>query len=73
MPKPGEPGSETWKGTGPADHRGAPTWFTGSYDPALDLVYWPVGNPSQEYNGDDRDGDNLYANCILALDRKTGR
>ena len=49
------------------------TWFTGSYDPELDLVYWPVGNPSQEYNGDDRGGDNLYANCILALDRKTGR
>ena len=73
VPRPGEPGSETWKGTGPADHRGAPTWFTGSYDPALDLVYWPVGNPSQEYNGDDRDGDNLYANSLLALDRKTGR
>jgi len=73
VPRPGEPGSETWKGTGPADHRGAPTWFTGSYDPALDLVYWPVGNPSQEYNGDDRDGDNLYANSLLALDRTTGR
>ena len=73
VPKPGEPGSETWKGSGPADHRGAATWFTGSYDPDLDLIYWPVGNPSQEYNGDDRAGDNLYANCILALDRKTGR
>jgi alcohol dehydrogenase (cytochrome c) len=73
VPKPGEPGSETWKGTGPADHRGAATWFTGSYDPALDLVYWPVGNPSQEYNGDDREGDNLYANSLVALERTTGR
>lgn len=73
VPKPGEPGSETWRGTGPADHRGAATWFTGSYDPGLDLVYWPVGNPSQEYNGDDRDGDNLYANSLVALDRATGR
>ena len=73
VPKPGEPGADTWKGSGPADHRGAATWFTGSYDPALDLVYWPVGNPSQEYNGDDRTGDNLYANSLLALDRKTGR
>ena len=36
-------------------------------------VYWPTGNPSKEYNGDDRQGDNLYASCILALDRKTGR
>jgi alcohol dehydrogenase (cytochrome c) len=73
VPRPGEPGADTWKGSGPPDHRGAPTWFTGSYDPDLDLVYWPVGNPSREYNGDDRDGDNLYANCIVALDRLTGR
>lgn len=72
-PRPGEPGSETWKGTGPPDHRGAATWFTGSYDPALDLIYWPVGNPSQEYNGDDREGDNLYANSLVALERTTGR
>lgn len=72
VPKPGEPGSETWKGKD-IEHGGAPTWFTGSYDPALDIVYWPTGNPSKEYNGDDRQGDNLYANSIVALDRKTGR
>ena len=71
VPKPGQPGSETWQGTD-IDHGGAPTWFTGSYDPTLDLVYWPTGNPSKEYDGDDRKGDNLYANCILALDRRTG-
>ena len=73
VPRPGEPGADTWKGGGPPDHRGAPTWFTGSYDADLDLVYWPVGNPSQEYNGDDRQGDNLYANSILALERQSGR
>jgi alcohol dehydrogenase (cytochrome c) len=72
VPKPGEPGSETWQGKD-IEHGGAPTWFTGSYDPALELVYWPTGNPSKEYNGDDRQGDNLYANSILALDRKTGK
>ena len=72
VPRPGEPGSETWQGKD-IEHGGAPTWFTGSYDPALDMVYWPTGNPSKEYNGDHRKGDNLYANCILALDRKTGR
>ena len=71
VPKPGEPGSETWRGKD-IEHGGAPTWFTGSYDPSLDIVYWPTGNPSKEYNGDDRQGDNLYASCILALDRKTG-
>jgi alcohol dehydrogenase (cytochrome c) len=72
VPRPGEPGSETWQGTD-IEHGGAPTWFTGSYDPELDLVYWPTGNPSKEYDGRDRLGDNLYANSLLALERKTGR
>jgi alcohol dehydrogenase (cytochrome c) len=72
VPKAGEPGSETWQGGG-IDHGGAPTWFTGTYDPGLETVYWPTGNPSAEYNGDDRQGDNLYSDCILALDAKTGK
>ena len=72
VPAPGERGSETWQGKG-IQHGGAPTWFTGTYDPDLDTVYWPTGNPSAEYNGDDRGGDNLYSDCMLALDLKTGR
>ena len=72
VPKAGEPGSESWQGKD-IEHGGAPTWFTGSYDPDLDLVYWPTGNPSKEYNGDQRKGDNLYSDSILALDRKSGR
>jgi alcohol dehydrogenase (cytochrome c) len=72
VPRPGEPGSETWQGKD-IEHGGAPTWFTGSYDPELDIVYWPTGNPSREYNGDLRKGDNLYSDCMLALERKTGR
>jgi alcohol dehydrogenase (cytochrome c) len=71
VPKPGTPGSETWRGKD-IDHGGAPTWFTGSYDATLDLVYWPTGNPAKEYDGTDRQGDNLYASSILALDRKSG-
>jgi alcohol dehydrogenase (cytochrome c) len=72
VPQPGQPGSETWQGKD-IEHGGAPTWFTGSYDPELDIVYWPVGNPAKEYNGDDRKGDNLYSASILALERKTGK
>ena len=72
VPKAGEPGSETWQGKD-IEHGGAPTWFTGSYDPDLDIVYWPTGNPAKEYNGDHRGGDNLYSDSILALDRKTGK
>ena len=72
VPRRGEPGSETWQGKD-IDHGGAPTWFTGSYDPELDIVYWPVGNPAKEYNGDDRKGDNLYSGSILALQRADGK
>jgi alcohol dehydrogenase (cytochrome c) len=72
VPKPGEPGSETWQGKDIA-HGGGPAWFTGTYDPQLDMLYWPTGNPGAEYNGDNRKGDNLYTNCILALDAKTGK
>jgi alcohol dehydrogenase (cytochrome c) len=72
VPKRGQPGSETWQGND-IDHGGAPTWFIGTYDPALDMVYWPAGNPAEEYNGDQRGGDNLYSDCILALDGKTGK
>ena len=43
------------------------------YDPQLDTVYWPTGNPGPDYNGDERGGDNLYSSSILALDAKTGK
>jgi alcohol dehydrogenase (cytochrome c) len=71
IPAPGEPGSDTWGGdswrTG-----GGSTWLTGSYDPELDLLYWMVGNPAPDWNGDLRPGDNLYTCSILALDPATG-
>jgi len=72
VPLPGEPGSETWNGKDQA-HGGGPTWLTGTYDPELDTVYWPTGNPSKEYTGKDREGDNLYTDSVLALDPKTGK
>jgi alcohol dehydrogenase (cytochrome c) len=64
--------ADSWNGS-TAPHGGAPTWFTGTYDSETDTVFWPTGNPSAEYNGDDRKGDNLYSDCILALDSKTGK
>ncbi len=72
VPKPGEPGSETWKGKG-IEHPSGATWMTGTYDPQLDTVYWPVGNPGDDFYGDDREGDNLYTDSIVALDAKTGK
>ena len=72
VPARGEPGSETWQGTA-IDHPGATTWMTGAYDPALETLYWPVGNPGPDMIGDDRIGDNLYSDSVIALDPKTGR
>jgi alcohol dehydrogenase (cytochrome c) len=71
-PKEGEPGSETWQGRD-LNHPGSVSWFTGSYDPELDTVYWQTGNPGNDLNGDNRGGDNLYSCSIVALDRKTGK
>jgi len=71
LPKRGEPGSETWKGSA-LDTGGAATWLTGSYDPDTGLLYWPTGNPFPDTDGDQRGGDNLYTNCVVALDPKTG-
>ncbi len=71
-PRPGEPGSETWKGA-EIEHPGAVTWMTGSYDPAAGIVYWATGNPGNDLVGDERGGDNLYSSSILALDAKTGK
>ena len=71
VPGEGEPGNDTWEGdawkTG-----GAPTWMTGSYDPELDLLYWGTGNPGPDWNGEAREGDNLYSDSVVALDPDTG-
>lgn len=72
VPLPGEPGSETWKGVA-VKHGGAVSWFTGSYDPESDTLYWQTGNPGPDYNGKERAGDNLYSDCVLALNAKTGK
>ncbi len=71
IPRRGEPGSETWQGKEPVTGGGS-TWLTGSYDAASDTLYWATGNPWPSSNDVDRPGDNLYTNCVLALDARTG-
>ncbi|HEX8904371.1 MAG TPA: PQQ-dependent dehydrogenase, methanol/ethanol family [Longimicrobiaceae bacterium] len=73
VPRPGEPGSETWPGTGDAWARGGGTsWVTGTYDPELDLVFWGVANPGPLFDGSMRAGDNLYTNSIVAFSPRDG-
>ena len=71
IPGEGEPHNDTWEDdswkTG-----GAPTWITGAYDPDLNLVYWGTGNPGPDWNGEAREGDNLYSDSVIALDADTG-
>ena len=47
--------------------------MTGSYDPDLNLTYWGTGNPGPDWNPGQRPGDNLYSDCVLALDPDTGK
>jgi alcohol dehydrogenase (cytochrome c) len=72
MPAKGEAGSETWVGHA-IEHGCVDAWFTGTFDPTTNLIYWPTGNPCPDYNGDERKGDNLYANSVVALEPKTGK
>ncbi|MBI3665682.1 MAG: PQQ-dependent dehydrogenase, methanol/ethanol family [Acidobacteria bacterium] len=72
IPAPDEPLAKTWIGKALPYGCGT-TWLTGTYDPETNLLYWPVGNPCPDYNGDERQGDNLYSDSVLALDPETGR
>ncbi|MEO8129416.1 MAG: c-type cytochrome, partial [Bryobacteraceae bacterium] len=72
VPARGGPGSETWKGSA-LEVGGGSTWVTGSYDAETGLLFWPTGNPFPDTDGDERGGDNLYTNCVVALDVKTGK
>ena len=71
VPRAGEAGIETWQGPEPV-RGGGSTWLTGSYDPSSDTLYWATGNPWPGNDDRDRPGDNLYTNCVLALDAQTG-
>ena len=72
IPGPGEEGNETWKGDSWKFGGGA-TWLTGSYDAELDLLYWGIGNPAADFYGEDRRGDNLYTDCMVALNPDDGK
>jgi PQQ-dependent dehydrogenase (methanol/ethanol family) len=74
VPSPGEPGSETWpKNNDSWKHGGGAVWLVGATDPALGLVFYATGNAVPQYGGENRPGDNLYTDCVVALDAKTGK
>jgi quinohemoprotein ethanol dehydrogenase len=74
VPGPGEPGYDTWPGNSNAWQRGGGTvWQTPAVDPALGLIYFSTGNPSPDFNGAVRPGDNLYTASIVAIEARTGK
>ena len=72
VPRKGEPGADTW-GNFNTDWGGGATWMSGTYDPQLNLIYWPTGNPWPDYYAGERRGDNLYTCAVVALDATTGK
>ncbi|MCC6341548.1 MAG: PQQ-dependent dehydrogenase, methanol/ethanol family [Bryobacterales bacterium] len=70
--QPGDPARSTWSGKS-AETGGGPTWMTGTYDVETDTLFWTTGNPSPDYDGTVRLGDNLYTCSVLALDPGTGK
>jgi alcohol dehydrogenase (cytochrome c) len=72
IPAPGEFGSESWPGKLYL-HGGGTTWMPGTYDPQLNTIYWGTSNPAPDFEGSVRPGDDLYTDCVLALDPDTGK
>lgn len=73
IPKPGEPGSETWPADSDAWQRGgANCWVTPTYDADLNLLYYGTGNPCPDFDGEVREGDNLFTDSGVAVDADTG-
>jgi len=71
VPAPGEPLAVGWKGRA-IEHGCTSSWLTGTYDAETDLLFWTTGNPCPDFNGDERKGDNLYSDSVLALAPRTG-
>ena len=73
IPRPGEPGRETWPADAWQTAGGANVWAGFALDQERGIVYAPTGSAVSDFYGGNRAGDNLYANCLLALDAATGR
>lgn len=73
VPRPGEPGSETWPPGGWKNRSGTNTWGFFTIDEKRGIVYAPIGAPTSDFYGADRVGNGLYGNSLVALDARTGK
>ena len=73
VPHPGEPGYETWPKDAWKYIGGVNTWGELTVDPVKGVAYFPTGSATYDFYGADRIGSNLYADCLIALDARTGK
>jgi quinoprotein glucose dehydrogenase len=73
IPHPGEFGYETWPKDAWTHSGAANNWAGMSLDSKTGVLYVPTGSAAFDFYGGDRVGDNLFADCLLALDAETGR
>jgi quinoprotein glucose dehydrogenase len=73
IPATGEWGSDTWPANARQHNGGANSWMGMAIDRENETVYVPTGSASFDFYGGDRHGSNLFANCLLALDARTGK
>jgi quinoprotein glucose dehydrogenase len=73
VPHPGEFGYETWPKDAYKYVGGTNTWGELSVDAERGIAYFPTGSATFDYYGGDRIGQNLFANCLIALDARTGK
>ena len=73
VPRPGEFGYETWPRDAWKYVGGANTWGEITVDAERGIAYFPTGSPTYDYYGADRIGANLFGNCLIALDARTGK
>ncbi|MBO9632230.1 MAG: pyrroloquinoline quinone-dependent dehydrogenase [Chitinophagaceae bacterium] len=73
IPLPGETGYETWPKDAWKYAGGANSWAGMSIDEKRGMVFFSTGSPSYDFYGADREGKNLFANCVVALDASTGK
>ena len=73
IPHPGEYGYETWPEDAWKTVGGANVWSEFTVDEARGIVYLPVASAKYNFYGADRSGMNLFSNCLVALDARTGQ
>jgi len=73
VPQPGEFGHESWAGDLWKNRGGVNAWSGVRVDPKRGLVFVGLGSAAHDFYGGDRHGDNLFANCVVALDGRTGK